>query len=85
VSPDIVRKRLHASPFKPFELWLNSGQVVRVPHPEFALLPPRPNQWDMVVYEEDRTYAIIDLGEVAALKDISRSNGGGKRGKRRAA
>ena len=78
MSPEIVRKRLDASPFRPFELWLNSGQVVRVPHPEFALLPPKPNQWDMVVYDEDRAFSIIDLAHVAALKELRPARGNGK-------
>jgi hypothetical protein len=79
MSPEMVRKRLAASPFRPFELWLNSGQVVRVPHPEFAFLPPKPNEWDFVVYDEDRAFNIIDLAQVAALKEIrvSRRNGKG--------
>jgi hypothetical protein len=78
MSPEIVRKRLTASPFRPFELWLNSGQVVRVPHPEFAFLPPKPNQWDMVVYDEDRAFSIIDLAHVAAIKEVRRPRGNGK-------
>lgn len=70
MSPAIVRARLQATPFRPFELWLNSGQVVQVPHPDFAFMPPKPNQWDVVVYDEDRTFSIIDLGQVAALKEV---------------
>ena len=73
----MVRKRLAATPFRPFELWLNSGQVVRVPHPGFAFMPPRPNQWDLVVYDEDRAFTIIDVAQVAALKE-SRSKRNGK-------
>ncbi len=77
MSPEIVRRRLGASPFRPFELWLNSGQVVRVAHPDFAFMPPKPNQWDLVVYDEDRVFNIIDLGHVAALKGLrpARKNG----------
>ncbi len=78
MSPEVVRKRLAASPFRPFELWLNSGQVIRVPHPDFAFLPPKPNQWDMVVYDEDRAFAIVDLAHVAALKEIRRAKRNGK-------
>jgi len=65
-----VRARLQATPFRPFELWLNSGQVVRVPHPDFAFMPPKPHQWDVVVYDEDRTFSIVDLGQVAARKEV---------------
>ncbi|MBM3841606.1 MAG: hypothetical protein FJ398_27420 [Verrucomicrobia bacterium] len=86
MSPEIVRKRLEASPFRPFELWLNSGQVVRVPHPDFAFMPPKPNEWDVVVYDEDRAFAIINLCQVAAIKERrqSRRSGSGN-GKGRAA
>ena len=77
MNPEMVRKRLEAVPFRPFELWLNSGQVVRVPHPEFAFMPPKPNQWDFVVYDEDRAFNIIALAQVSALKEVrsARSNG----------
>ena len=74
----MVRKRLAATPFRPFELWLNSGQVVRVPHPEFAFMPPKPNQWDLVVYDEDRAFTIIDVAQVAALKEFRSSKRNGK-------
>jgi hypothetical protein len=77
MSPEIVRRRLSASPFRAFELWLNSGQVVRVPHPEFAFMPPKPNQWDLVVYDEGRAFNIIDLAHVAALKEVRPARGNG--------
>ena len=78
MSPEMVRKRLNTRPFRPFELWLKSGQVLPVPHPEFALMPPKPNEWEMVVYDADRTFAIIDLAHVAAMKEMRRSRGNGK-------
>lgn len=78
MSPDVVRKRLAATPFRPFELWLNSGQVVRVPHPDFAFMPPKPNEWDLVVYEEDRAFTIVDLAQVAALKQLALPRRNGK-------
>ena len=70
MSPEIVRKQLSASPFRPFALGLNSGQVVTVPHPDFAFMPPKPNAWDIVVYDEDQTFAIIDLAQVATMKEL---------------
>jgi hypothetical protein len=33
-------------------------------------MPPKPNQWDVVVYDENRTFSIVDLGQVAALKEV---------------
>ena len=77
-SSDIVRKRLSASSFRPFEPWLNSGQVVRVPQPDFAFMPPKPNEWDLVVYDQDRAFSIIDLAHVAALKEVRPTRGNGK-------
>jgi len=49
-------------------------------------MPPKPNEWDVVVYDEDRAFAIIDLGQVAAIKELrqSRRSGSGN-GKGRAA
>ena len=78
MCPEVVRNRLAASPFHPFELWLNSDQVVRVPHRDFAFMPPKPNQWDIVVYDENQALNIIDLGQVAALKEVRRAQGNGK-------
>lgn len=80
MSPEIVRKRLSASPFRPFGLWLNSGQMVQVPHPEFAFMPSKPNHCDLVVYDEDRAFSIIDLAHVAAIKELRtpRRNGKGR-------
>jgi len=78
MSPGIVRKRLAETPFRPFELWLNSGQIVRVPHPDFAFMPPKPNEWEVVVYDEDHTFSIVDLAHVAALKEFRRGKRNGK-------
>ncbi len=77
VSPEQVKKRLNATPFRPFTLCLTSGQMIKVPHPEFAYMPPKPNDWEMVVFDEDKAFNIIDLGEVACLKELrpARRNG----------
>ena len=78
MSPAVVRKRLAETPFRPFELWLNSGQIVRVLHPDFALMPPKPNDWDIVVYDEEQAFSIVDLAHVAALTDCPRGKRNGR-------
>lgn len=83
MSPEQVRKRLSAVPFRPFALCLNSGERVRVPHPEFALLPAKPNDWEMVVFDEDQAFNIIDLAHVASLKEIRPPKEGSRRSQAR--
>lgn len=41
-------------------------------------MPPKPNQWDLVVYDEDRAFNVIDLAHVAALKEVRPARGIGK-------
>lgn len=74
-----MRKRLTATPFRPFALCLTSAQVVNVPHPEFAFMPPQPNDWEMVVFDQDKAFNIIDLGEVASLKELRAARRNGKK------
>ncbi|HMJ91191.1 MAG TPA: hypothetical protein VK530_15315, partial [Candidatus Acidoferrum sp.] len=64
-------------PFKPFALALASGRLVRVMHPELVIIPPKPNDWEIAVYEKG--FDIIDLAHVEAVNEIqsSRSNGKG--------
>ena len=75
MSPEAFRKRLEATPFRPFALCLDSGGRVPIRHPEVVWIPPKPNQWEVVVYDEG--FDIIDLAHVEALKEIrpARSNG----------
>ena len=42
-------------------------------------MPPKPNEWEMVIYDEDRAFNIIDLAHVAALKERRPGRGDGKR------
>jgi len=79
MSPEQVKKRLTATPFRPFAVCLSSGQMVKVPHPEFAFIPGKPNDWEMVVFDEDRAFNIIDLQQVASLKELRRAGRNGKK------
>ena len=78
MSPDQVRKRLAAVPFRPFALCLSSGERVSVPHPDFALIPPKPNDWEIVVFDQDHAFNIIDLAQVASLKETRGARRNGK-------
>jgi len=77
MSPEAFRKRLEAAPFHSFALCLDSGRKVRVMHPELVLMPPKPNHWEIVVYEDG--FDIIDLAHVESLKEIRPARGNGKR------
>lgn len=37
---EAIRKYIKSEPFEPFEIEMVTGRVLRVPHPDFILLPP---------------------------------------------
>lgn len=57
--PDAIKSRLHASPFKPFELRLASGSSYRVSHPELASLSPGGRH--LILWVDDNRYVDIDV------------------------
>jgi len=39
---EAIRKHMKSAPFEPFEIEMVTGRVLKVPHPDFILLPPVP-------------------------------------------
>ena len=82
-----LREVLRAQPFKPFDLRLTDGQVIHVPHPEYAA--PSPSGRTVVVFEPGETdeyFRVIDLLHVTTLeprRNGQRPRRGGRRPSKR--
>lgn len=55
-----------AQPFQPFDVCLADGRQLRVPHPEFLLMPPGSKRTFVVALSPD-IYKVIDLLLVTSL------------------
>jgi hypothetical protein len=38
---EVIRRLNHATPFRPYEIRMTSGETHRVPHPDFVFISPR--------------------------------------------
>lgn len=75
------RKALKAVPFVPFRVYLASGRVLDVKHPDYALCPP--DRRIAVIYNtEDEAYDNVDL---LLVESIEFKTHGHKRGRGKAA
>ena len=54
-----IRKLYGKRPFQPFVLHLANGTKIAIEHPEF--MATAPNGRELVVYESDNSFHIIDL------------------------
>lgn len=52
MTADEIRRMLKEQPFQPFRLHLVSGRELKIPHPEFMLIPPKSRSMLFVVDEE---------------------------------
>ncbi len=59
-----VRDAMHATPFRPFTVYLADGRAFFVKHPDFVSISP--NGWNMVVNDEDGPH-LIDVRAVVEL------------------
>ena len=73
-----VRKLLHAEPFRPFLVHVADGGRIAVKHEDFIALAPTGRE--MIVYQTDGNYQVVDLLLVTRLQLLSR-NGGKKQQK----
>jgi hypothetical protein len=63
---DEIRQLLHASPFRPFTVFLPSEKSFVVPHQDFALLTPKGRT--LVVSHDDKE--AVDLLDVALIARV---------------
>ena len=57
---DSIRELNHASPFRPYEIRMTSGQKHRVPHPDFILVSPK-GSYVIVVDSRERPHPLSTL------------------------
>ena len=68
---DEVRKLLHASPFRPFAIHLADGGRIPVKHEDFVALAPTGRE--MIVYQTDGDYHVVDVMLVTRLQVLTRN------------
>ena len=66
---DQVRNLYQAVPFRPFVMHLADGREIPVVHHDFIIASP--NGRDVIVYQPDNSFKIIDLALVTALSGTS--------------
>ena len=69
MSIDQVRRLYQAVPFRPFVMHLADGREIPVVHRDFIMASP--NGRDVIVYQPDNSFNIIDLALVTALAGTS--------------
>lgn len=62
-----IRKTLAIQPFRPFQLHLADGRVLRVRHPEFIYVPPK-NERTVYITDDDGDVEIVDALMIVSLK-----------------
>jgi hypothetical protein len=68
---DEVRKSLHARPFRPFWIHVADGKRIAVKHEDFVALAPSGRE--MLVYQENDSYQIVDAMLVTRLEVATRN------------
>ena len=76
MTPKELRAFLKAEPFRRFDIRLNDGRALPVPHPDFASLSPA--EWQLVVWHQGGGFDFVDVGSITSLR-FPRRNGTGKR------
>ncbi len=69
---NVIREYNKAAPFVPYEIRTTSGQVLKVPHPDFVFVAPR-GSFVLVMDEKDRPRNIssILIEEVSQIPEKS--------------
>ena len=75
MTPKELRAFLKAEPFRPFDIRLNDGRALPVPHSDFASLSP--DEWQLVVWHQGG-FDFVDVGSITSLH-FPRRNGANKR------
>jgi len=66
-----VRNLLHAQPFRPFLIHVADGGRIPVNHEDFIALAPTGRE--MLVYQPDGTWQVVDVMLVTRLQIIPRN------------
>ena len=66
MSPDAVKKFMHATPWKPFTICLADGRKIHVPHPDFVSISRAGRT--VIVTTEDEEFEMIDVFLILSVK-----------------
>ena len=72
MNPTQLLEAIHAAPFRPFTIRMNSGKSYQVPHPEFAMMAP--TKWSLVAVTNSGAYAILPMCSIASLEFLQPAN-----------
>jgi len=74
--PKDLEAFLKAARFRPFDIRLNDGRAIPVPHPDFASLSP--NKWELLVWYAGGGCDFIAVGSITSLH-FARRNGAARK------
>jgi hypothetical protein len=66
MSPDAVKKFMHASPWRPFTICLADGRKIHVPHPDFISISRAGRT--VVLTNVDDEFEMIDVFLILSVK-----------------
>jgi len=72
---DEIRQLLHASPFRPFTIYLASEKAFPVPHGDFAMLTPR-GRTLVISHSEKEAVDLLDVALIARVEVEERTASG---------
>lgn len=67
VTADELRQLLHASPFRPFTVYLASEKAFPIRHADFAALTPK-GRTLIVMHADDEAFEILDVPLIARVE-----------------
>ena len=66
MSPDAVKKFMHATPWKPFTICLADGRNIQVPHPDFISISRAGRT--VIVTTDDEEFEMIDVFLILSIR-----------------
>jgi hypothetical protein len=67
MNADELKQLLHATPFRPFTVYLASDKAFPIRHPDFAALTPK-GRTLIVMHAEDEAFDILDVPLIARVE-----------------
>jgi hypothetical protein len=63
-----IQQRVADAHKHPFYICTSDGHQVAVAHPDFVFFPPKPHDWEFIVFHADRPgFEVIDVSSVTRL------------------
>ena len=67
MNADELKHLLHATPFRPFTVYLASEKAFPIPHADFAALTPK-GRTLIVMHPDDEAFEILDVPLIARVE-----------------